>query len=113
MNCLVLMLDKNNLTKKLTIMKNKFRRKIEDDLIEYFANSMTSHQLITENISAFGEISNEIEENICNLLAHSQRGWDAIECDAEGATASQDAEMDKFLKQVAQEIIEQIKKMKL
>lgn len=87
-------------------MKNiELKSEIENNLVNYYANSITSSDFVKNHISKFVEISEEKEEEICNILALSQRGWDNIECDAEGATKEQDAEMDSYIESVTSEIL--------
>ena len=88
-------------------MKNiELKSEIENNLVNYYANSITSSDFVNNHIRKFVSIDKEKEEKICDVLAQSQRGWDNIECDAEGATKEQDAEMDKYLEEVTFEILE-------
>lgn len=87
-------------------MKNiELKSEIENNLVNYYANSITSSDFVKNHISKFVEINEEKEEKICDVLAQSQRGWDSIECDVEGATKEQDAEMDAYIDSVTAEII--------
>lgn len=84
---------------------NAFTSEIENNLVNYYANSITSSDFVNNRIRKFVSIDEEKEEKICDVLAQSQRGWDNIECDAEGATKEQDAEMDKYIEKVTLEIL--------
>lgn len=87
-------------------MKNiELKSEIENNLVIYYANSISSSDFVNNHISKFVSLNEEKEEEICDILAQSQRGWDSIECDAEGATKEQDAEMDEYLDKTASEIL--------
>lgn len=84
----------------------ELKSEIENNLVNYYANSITSSDFVNNHMRKFVSIDEEKEEKICDVLAQSQRGWDNIECDAEGATQEQDAEMDKYLEEVTSGILE-------
>jgi hypothetical protein len=84
----------------------ELKSEIENNLVNYYANSITSSDFVSNHIRKFISIDEEKEEKICDVLAQSQIGWNNIECDVEGATKEQDAKMDEYLEKVASEILE-------
>ena len=89
-----------------TTQKIELKSEIENNLVNYYANSITSSDFVNNHIRKFVSIDEEKEEKICDVLSQSQRGWDNLECDAEGATQEQDAEMDEYLEEVTSGILE-------
>lgn len=88
-------------------MKNiKLKSEIENNLVNYYANSITSSDFVNNRIRKFVSIDEEKEEKICDVLAQSQRGWDDIEINAEGANAEQNQALDKYLEKITLEILQ-------
>ena len=84
----------------------KLKSEIENNLVNCYANSITSSDFVENHIRKFVSVDEQKEEKICDVLAESQRGWDSLECDKEGATKEQDAEIDKHLAELTAEILE-------
>lgn len=98
--------------KKIENMKNEIKNQltevIENNLVEYFANSISSSRFIDEFIRPITSVTEDQEEEIANIMAEANRDWDNAECDVEGATREQDILMDKILEKTASCIIAQL-----
>ena len=92
---------------KTNIMKNiKLKSEIENNLIVYYSNLITSSRFVDNHIRQFVFIDQEKEDKICEVIEMSQRGWDDIEINAEGATAEQDEALDQYLEKITLEILQ-------
>ena len=91
-------------------MKN-LKSEIENNLVNYFANDISSQEFVKKHIlnQTTIELGEKKEAEICEILAKSQSDWDAMPCDAEGATKEQDAKIDSFLNKISNEILDIVK----
>ena len=91
-------------------MKN-LKSEIENNLVNYFANNISSQEFVNKHIlnQTTIELGEKKEAEICEILAQSQSDWDAMPCDAEGATKEQDAKMDTFLSKISNDILDIVK----
>ena len=69
-----------------------------DNLVEYYNNNITSEEVLS--LSGV-PVTLEREE----VIALSQREWDNVEIDEEGATAAQDAALDQVLESTADALL--------
>lgn len=74
-----------------------------DGLVYYYTNCITSDGVLRKaKITPTDELTDIIKE--------SQREWDNLPCDEDGATLEQDKAMTKHLNDVADRIIDTIRK---
>lgn len=62
---------------------------------------------IIEDIIAYYtgiELPEYYSEEQRNIIAISNREWDELPCDSEGANSEQEAEQDEFLEKIAKEV---------
>lgn len=85
-------------------IENQVAEAVADNVVDYFANLITSYYLVDEHIRPIIPVSDEQEENICAILAQHDIDWNTADCDADGPTQEQDEELDKIIKQCAEEI---------
>lgn len=90
-----------------TLTKTKTKTEIENNLIEYFANSISSEKFVEKYIvpNTTQLVGDSKVQEICEILAQGQRGWEALDCDSEGATKEQDQAMDAYIDRVTSEIM--------
>jgi hypothetical protein len=86
--------------------KEKIRTAIENNLVLYYANSLSAYQFIDKYIRVYHNISEEQEEAIHDIFAQSKVVWSKLECDLEGPSKEQNEEMDKHLEEVTKEILQ-------
>jgi len=81
-------------------MKNEItkKEKLQDSLFEYYGNGITVEQVL---INANIDPTDELEE----IIAITQRGWDLLPCDDEGSTAEQELVMDNYVDNVVNDIL--------
>jgi spore germination protein YaaH len=89
-------------------MKNSIQNQVvegvSNNVVDYFSNSITSSDFVEKHIKTIVTVSEEQEEKICDILAEYNRDWDNADCDAEGATQEQDAELDIIIDNCAKAI---------
>ena len=87
-------------------MKNKIEKTLEVEMITYLSFAKTEIEFINEIIRPLTSVSEEQEQKISDILDLTQREWDNVDCDAEGATQEQDAELDRVIEDAAFSIAE-------
>lgn len=89
-------------------MKNSIQKQVveavSNNVVDYFANSITSSDFVEKHIKTIVTVSEDQEEKICDILAEYNRDWDSAYCDAEGTTQEQDAELDRIIDNCAKAI---------
>ena len=85
-------------------IKNQVVKEVSNFVIDYFANSITSSDFVQEHIRKIVTVSEEQEDEICNILADYNRDWDSADCDAEGVTQEQYVELDRIIYNCAKAI---------
>lgn len=73
------------------------RDKLSDAIVNYFANGITLETIAEE----FGLDTQKTSD----ILGQAQREWDAVEIDAEGANAEQEAELDAITEAVVAQLL--------
>jgi hypothetical protein len=86
--------------------KNKIKKELEVNMINYLSNSKNSTEIINEVIRPLTSVSEEQEQKIADILGLTQQEWDNADCDFEGATKEQDAVLDKIIEDAANSIAE-------
>ena len=93
-------------------MKNEIKKQltevIENNLVEYFANCISSSNFIDRFIKPIVAVSDEQSYSIADIMAAANQDWDAAPCDPEGANPEQDANLDRILKEAAAAIIAEL-----
>lgn len=89
-------------------MKNSIQNQVvevvSNNVVDYFANSITSSDFVQKHIRPIVTVSEEQEEKISDILAEYNRDWDNADCDAEGATQEQDTELDRIINECSKAI---------
>lgn len=85
-------------------IQNQVAEAVSNNVVDYFANSITSSDFVEKQIRTIVTISEDQEEKICDIIAEYNRDWDNADCDAEGATQEQDAELDRIIDNCAKAI---------
>ena len=75
-------------------IQNQVVEAVSNNVVDYFANSITSSDFIEKHIKAITPVSKDVEIKIADILAEYNQDQDNAECDAEGATQEQDKELD-------------------
>ena len=86
-------------------MKN-LKNKLEVEMINYLSLSSTATEFINEIIRPLTQVSEDQEEKISDILDLTQQEWSDADCDAEGATQEQSAELDRIIEDAAFSIAE-------
>ena len=91
-------------------MKNSIQNQIvevvSNNVVDYFANSITSSDFVENHIRPITDVSEEQESKITDILSEYNRDWDNADCDAEGATKEQDLELDSIIEKCAKAIVD-------
>lgn len=82
------------------------KEQIESQLVNYYGNTINMDTFIERVILPHFQVSVEKIEEIQDLVSESQFGWDNLDCDIEGATTAQQKEIDRFLSETIDTIIE-------
>ena len=89
-------------------MKNSIQNQVvevvSNNVVDYFANSITSSDFVQKHIKPIVKVSEEQAEKISDILAEYNRDWDNADCDAEGATQEQDIELDRIIDECSKAI---------
>lgn len=85
-------------------IQNQVVEAVTNNVVDYFANSITSSDFVQKHIRPIVTVSEEQEEKISDILAEYNRDWDNTDCDLEGATAEQDAELDRIIEKCSKAI---------
>ena len=76
------------------------------NVVDYFANSITSTEFINKILRPLTSVSEEQEEKISDILSEYNREWSDADCDAEGATQEQNKKLDRIIEDAAFSIAE-------
>ena len=91
-------------------MKNSIQNQVVEvvfsNVVDYFANSITSSEIINEIIRPLTSVSEEQEQKISDILLLTQQEWENVDCDAEGATQEQNIKLDRIIEDAAFSIAE-------
>lgn len=84
------------------------KTEVENNLVEYFANSVSSEKFVEKYIipNTTRLVTDSEVQEICEILAQSQKGWEALDCDSEGATKEQEQAMDAYIDRITSEIMD-------
>ncbi len=89
-------------------MKNSIQNQvvevIENNIVDYFANSISASDFVDKFIRPIINVTEEQEGEITNIMAAANRDWDNADCDSEGATQEQDAELDRIIEECSKAI---------
>ena len=89
-------------------MKNSIQNQVvevvSNNVVDYFANSINSSDFVQKHIRPIVTVSEEQEEKISDILSEYNRDWDNADCDSEGATQEQDAELDRIIEKCSKAI---------
>ena len=85
-------------------IKNQILKVVSDNVVCYFANSISSTNFVDKHIRPINSVSEEMEDKITDILAEYNREWDNADCDEEGATQEQDKELDVIIEKCSKEI---------
>ena len=78
-------------------IQNQVVEVVSNNVVDYFTNSITSSDFVQKHIKTIVTVSEEQEEKISDILSEYNRDWDNADCDSEGATKEQDAELDRII----------------
>jgi hypothetical protein len=91
-------------------MKNSIQNQVVEvvanNVVDYFANSITSSDFVQKHIRPIVTVSEDQEEKIADILGLTQQEWDDADCAPEGATKEQDVALDKIIENAAFSIAE-------
>lgn len=87
-------------------VKKEIIETVSNNVIDYFANSISASNFIEKHIKSITTVSDAQEEKICNILSEYDREFANADCDEEGATREQDAELDRIIEKCANAIYE-------
>ncbi len=90
--------------KNLKKMKNKLVEVVSNNVVDYFANSISSSDFVQKHIRPIVTVTEEQEEKIGDIISEYNRDWDNADCDSEGATQEQDAELDRIIEKCSKAI---------
>ena len=85
-------------------IKNQVAEAVSNNVAEYFAELINSSDFIEKHIGKIVTVSEDNEAKICNILAEYSMDWNSADCDAEGATQEQDAELNRIIDDCAKDI---------
>lgn len=89
-------------------MKNSIKKQVikvvSNNVVDYFANSITSYNFVQKHIRSIVTVSEYQEKKISDILSEYNRDWDNADCDSEGATKEQDAELDRIIEKCSKAI---------
>ena len=85
-------------------IKNQVIKVVSNNVVDYFANSITSSNFVQKHIRSIVTVSEDQEKKISDILSEYNRYWDDAECDLEGATKKQDAELDRIIEKCSKAI---------
>lgn len=98
--------------KALNKIQNQVVEVVSNNVVDYFANSITSSDFVQKHIRPIVTVSEEQEEKISDILSEYNRYWDNADCDSEGATQEQDAELDRIIDECSKAIANVVVMMK-
>ena len=85
-------------------IQNQVVEVVSNNVVDYFANSITSSDFVEKHIKAIVTVSEYQEKKISDILSEYNRDWDNADCDSEGATKEQDAELDRIIEKCSKAI---------
>ena len=85
-------------------IQNQVVEVVSNNVVDYFANSITSSDFVKKHIRPIVTVSEEQKEKISDILSEYNRDWDYADCDSEGATKEQDAELDRIIEKCSKAI---------
>jgi hypothetical protein len=89
-------------------MKNSIKNRIVDvisnNLVYFFANSITASDFVENHIKSITDVTEKQETRITDILFEYKQDWDNVDCDSEGATKKQDSELDSIIDKCTQTI---------
>ena len=85
-------------------IKNQVIKVVSNNVVDYFANSITSSNFVQKHIRSIVTVSEDQEKKISDILSEYNRYWDDAECDSEGPTKKQDAELDRIIEKCSKTI---------
>lgn len=83
--------------------KEKLKSVLIDEIIEYFANSINTEELIKNTFNK--TVSPKDEKKVSNLLDYYQKEWEDCEVSSEGGIEAQIIILNSILYKCANEII--------
>jgi hypothetical protein len=86
-------------------MKNLSNDIFKSVLIDYYANLIDSDQFIMSVFPAYSFGEDKTDE-IKNILYHSEKTWNELDCNLDGATKTQEKRMNAHLNSVVKEMNE-------
>ena len=85
-------------------IQNQVVEVVSNNVVDYFTNSITSSNFVQKHIRSIVTVSEEQEEKISDILSEYNRDWYNADCDSEGATKEQDAELDRIIEKCSKAI---------
>ena len=85
-------------------IQNQVVEVVCNNVVDYFANSITSSDFVKKHIRPIVTVSEDQEEKISDILSEYNRDWDNADCDSEGPTKKQDAELDRIIEKCSKAI---------
>ena len=85
-------------------IQNQVVEVVSNNVVDYFANSINSSDFVQKHIRPIVTVSEEQEEKISDILSEYNKDWDNADCDSEGATKEQDAELDRIIEKCSKAI---------
>lgn len=85
-------------------IQNQVVKVVANNVVDYFANSITSSDFVKKHIRSIVTVSEYQEKKISDILSEYNRYWDDAECDPEGPTKKQDAELDRIIEKCSKTI---------
>lgn len=79
---------------------------LQDQIVHYFNNALSSTELIVSLTNREFQIELEHEIKIVEILVHYNTEYDNAPCDSEGATHYQELYIDRIVESCSKEIIE-------
>lgn len=89
-------------------MKNSIKKQVikvvSNNVVDYFANSITSSNFVQKHIRSIVTVSEDQEKKISDILSEYNRDWVNADCDSEGPTKKQDVELDRIIEKCSKAI---------
>ena len=85
-------------------IQNQVVEVVSNNVVDYFSNSITSSDFVQKHIKSIVTVSEDQEEKISDILSEYNRDWDNADCNSEGATKEQDAELDRIIEKCSKAI---------
>lgn len=89
-------------------IKNQVEEAVSNNVVDYFADLITSSDFVERHIRTILTLSEEQEEKIRDILAEYNMDWNSADCDAEGPTQEQDEELNKIINDCAKAIADNV-----